>query len=135
MANQSRSFDVQMKAVLDEFSNEVVEALESSATSVSKEVVKKLKETSPKRPGHGEYARSWTTEKTGKRSRGLFLSGIGITVYNRDHYRLTHLLEFGHVTRNKKGTYGRTPAHPHIGAVEEWAVEELPKRFEKEIQK
>lgn len=125
----------QMREIVDEYTVEVAEALEKAVNNVKKQVVRKLKDTSPKRPGHGEYARSWTSQKTGKRARGVFLGGVNVTVYNREHYRLTHLLEHGHVVRNKKGTYGRAPAYPHIGPAEELAIEELPKEFEKGLNK
>lgn len=125
----------QMKEIVDEYTVEVAEALETSVNTVKKQVIRKLKDTSPRRPGHGEYARSWTSRKEGKRARGTFLGGVNVTVYNREHYRLTHLLEHGHVVRNKKGTYDRAPAYPHIGPAEELAIEELPKEFEKELNK
>ena len=131
----AKDFRAQMMDILNEYGVEAAEALETAVDNVRKQVVRKLKDTSPKRPGHGEYARSWTFQKTGKRARGVFLGGVNVTVYNRDHYRLTHLLEYGHATRNKYGTYDPTPPHPHIAKVEEWAIEELPKEFKKELNK
>lgn len=35
-------------------------------------------------------------------------------VYNKEHYRLTHLLENGHIIKNAYGTYGRTAPRPHV---------------------
>ena len=43
---------------------------------------------------------------------------MDVIVHNKTDYQLTHLLENGHVIRNKKGTYGRAPAHPHIKPIE-----------------
>jgi hypothetical protein len=54
-------------------------------------------------------------------------------VYNRTMPGLTHLLENGHVIRNKKGDYGRTSGKKHIKPVEEWAVDELPRRIMEDI--
>lgn len=56
----------------------------------------------------GKYASSWTHGKR-KDSKGTYE-----VVYNAEHYRLTHLLEHGHVVRNKYGTYGRTAPNPII---------------------
>ena len=126
----------QMREIVDEYTVEVAEALETSVNTVKKQVLRKLKDTSPRRPGHGEYARSWTSRKEGKRARGVFLGGVNVTIYNKKHYRLTHLLEHGHVIMNKKGgPYGRVRAYPHIGPAEDLAIEELPKEFEKELNK
>lgn len=46
------------------------------------------------------------------------------------YYRLTHLLEFGHATRNG----GRTRAFPHIRYGEDWAQEHLPQEIEKAVK-
>ena len=111
MAN---TVDSQLSKIFDEYQETVKEVTDKTYKEVGKQAVDKLKATSPTRPGHGEYARSWAVKKVRD----------GYVVYNKDHYRLTHLLEKGHVVRNKFGTYGRAPAFVHIKPVEEWAIRE-----------
>ena len=121
MAN-TKSVSIQMQKILDEYDDKVNRVLEDTADRVSREAVDKLQNTSPKRTG--EYASGWTVKK---------LSRSNIIVHNATHYQLTHLLENGHIIRNKKGTYGRTSGTKHIKPVEEWAVDELPRRIIEDI--
>ena len=121
------SFSVQMKEILDDYSKDVVTAANSSIEKVSSEAVRKLRSSSPRKTG--SYAKGWGTKK--ERGFGKVLTVI---VHNRTDYQLTHLLERGHVIRNKKGVYGRAPAHPHITPVEEWANQELPEEIERELK-
>ena len=37
------------------------------------------------------------------------------------------------VIKNKKGEYGRTSPKKHIGPVNDWACDELPKEIEREL--
>lgn len=120
---------VQMAAIMDEYRAEVVEATDAAIDSVSKEAVQKLKNTSPKRPGGGQYAKSWTVKK--ERGAGGIRTAI---VHNAKHYRLTHLLEKGHVSRNQYGTFGRVAAREHIKPVEEWTQTELPNEIERRLK-
>ena len=62
-------------------------------------------------------------------STGTHLKGI--VHVKKPHYRLAHLLEHGHVIKNKYGTYGRTKAFKHW----EPAEKEVNKRYEEEITK
>lgn len=72
-----------------------------------------------------KYSKSWTaTDKsTDYKAR--------VIVRNRSHYRLTHLLEDGHATRNGS----RTRGFKHIEPVKELAFEETASRIERLIKK
>jgi hypothetical protein len=55
-------------------------------------------------------------------------------VYNKKHYRLTHLLEFGHVVKNgTKRVVGKAGAIEHIKPMEEWVQNQLPKLLEQKL--
>lgn len=116
------SVSAQMKELLDEVDKEVQDSARKNINSVSREAAQKLKNTSPTETG--DYAKGWATKKQGD---------MDAVVYNRTMPGLTHLLENGHVVKNKKGTYGRAPAHKHIKPIEEWAIDELPRRIIKDI--
>lgn len=122
MMAKTESVSAQMKEVLDEVNEDVKNSTKKNINIVSKESVAKLKSTSPRKTG--SYAKGWGTKKQGE---------MDVVVHNRTDYQLTHLLENGHVIRNKKGTYGRTHPVKHIAPVEEWAVDELPRRIMEDI--
>ena len=126
MANEI-SISEQLGEIFDEYTKEVRRATSNAQDKVAKEAVRKLRTTSPKRSG--KYAKGWSIKRT--------WTGTGIpdvTIHNKV-YQLTHLLEKGHVVRNKSGTYGRAKAIPHIAPVERWAIEELPEEIKRELMK
>lgn len=99
--------------------------INKTTTEVSKLTAEELQKTSPK--NRGEYAKSWTYGKdTRKRSKNKNAK----VVYNQKHYRLTHLLEKGHATRNG----GHTGAQPHIAPAAEKAEQELLSKLKKGIE-
>ena len=121
MAN-TESVTAQMKDLLDEIDKDIQNSAKRNIDRVAKESVQKLRNTSPRKTG--SYAKGWGTKKEGD---------MDVVVHNRTDYQLTHLLENGHIIRNKKGTYGRTRGIKHIAPVEEWAVDELPRRIMEDI--
>ena len=111
---KTESVTAQMKELLDEYSETVKEVVEDAAKTTAKACVNELKNTSPKGPRG--YARSWTSKK----------QDGGWVVYNKEHYRLTHLLENGHAIVNQFGKQpGRVNAIKHIAPVEESGIEKF----------
>jgi len=110
---------------LSKYSQEVVEKVNISSEKVGKAAVKQLRRTSPKKTG--EYAKSWTmtTEKElGQPHRRI--------IHVKDpHYRLTHLLEYGHAKVNG----GRVEGIPHIRPAEEMVIQEFVREVEEAIRR
>lgn len=111
-----------IKKYLSEYEEDIEEGVKDTTDKLTQEAVDELKDTSPK--GHGgrkiPYFKGWTKQK-GKENKGRYT----VKIHNRTNYQLTHLLEFGHATRNG----GRTRAIPHIRPVEE----KYNKLYEKRI--
>ena len=105
---------------MDAYGDQVKNVWDVSVSRVSREAVQRLRNTSPKKTG--SYARGWSLKRVKSRGSGV----TDIIVHNRTDYQLTHLLENGHVIRNKKGTYGRTHPIKHIAPAEEAGIQ----RFE-----
>ena len=122
----ARSVSDQMAEILDGYDKEVREAVEKDIEQVARDTAKKLRQTSPKESG--EYAKNWAVRNDRKSKT--------TTVYNKaPTYRLTHLLENGHVVRNQYGTWGRASAEPHIAPAEQEAVKDLVRKVEEDIEK
>ena len=118
----------QMTKILDDYKDEVRDVTNSSINRVSKESVQKLRNGSPEKTG--DYSKGWRTKKVAKNSSGI----DDVVVHNATDYQLTHLLENGHIVRNKYGTYGRTNGDHHIRNAEQWANNELPNEIARELE-
>lgn len=115
---------------LNKYSAGVTDLLEESIKEVSKESVKKLKQTSPKRTG--EYSKSWAYKQEIGRLK------VGAVVYAKaPKYRLTHLLEKSHLLRNGKRTNPekKKGGKVHISPVNDWAQEEAIDRFISKVER
>jgi hypothetical protein len=112
---------------LAEYSQGVIEKVNVSSEAVGKAAVKRLKHTSPKRPGSGKYAKSWamkTEPEVGQPHKR-------IVHVKAPHYRLAHLLEYGHA----KVGGGRVEGRPHIGPAEEEVIREFTREVEEAIKR
>lgn len=125
----SNSFTISddITRIVEQYGRQAREAVEKAVRKTGRETAKTLKNTSPKRTG--AYASSWTTKVT--RSSGRL---IGVTVYNKEHYQLTHLLENGHVIVNKKGEYGRTRPIKHIEPAEQEGIQNFEQLVRAELE-
>jgi len=123
----SSGFDLEraVNDILQEFTVDVIKAAQESVTEVTKEAVKKLKQTSPKGRS-GKYAKGWTrkVEKTS--------TTVDSTIYGKTGtYQLAHLLEHGHARR---GGGRNVDGIVHIKPVEEWAITEVEKRIREKVE-
>ena len=114
----------EINSVLESYGEEVAENVEEIATEVAKLGVKKLKEGGGYKERSGKYTKDWMYKNQSKKGKALKI------IYNRKHYQLTHLLEFGHVVKGgtwRRMTIGNSKAFPHIGKVEEEITEAFQK--------
>lgn len=107
---------------LEDYSDDISELVEDTANEVGKEAVDEIKQTSPKK--RGSYAKGWALKKD-----KLGKNEYSVKIHNKTDYQLTHLLEFGHATRNGK----RTKAIPHIRPVEEKYSEKYERELKRKI--
>lgn len=108
----------EMKAMLEEYQTEVSEAVIEALKETADEATQEL-HTAGTFSGT-KYRSSWTNEIQKKK----FYSDA--VVYNKKHYQLTHLLEFGHAKQNG----GRTREFPHIAPVNEKVGDIFAKKLE-----
>lgn len=120
-------------ALLSEFGDDVFSVMEESVQEVTEEATKKLKAVNHwANQGTGAYASGWENEEV----KGDGLLSKHMTVFNGPHYRLTHLLENGHVIRNgTKRTFGKTGKYEHIAPVNDWANNELPALVRRKVER
>ena len=115
----------EIQKILDEYGDEASVALAEAISETAKEAKTQLRSKNMGRKLWKKYPKGWSVQiKAGR----LDVEGI---VYNKDHYRLTHLLEFGHATRNG----GRTKAFPHIAEVNAFAQKDVLERLREKLQK
>lgn len=105
--------------VLDEYQDSTIDVMKKAVDKASKEAVDSLKSDSPKRTG--AYAKDWASKNDKQSNKWAYAK----VVYNKKHYRLTHLLEKGH----RKVNGGFVAARPHIAKVEQEAIDTLVKEI------
>ena len=120
---QPNEFYDTINKLLDEYGDEVAEAAATTARKVALEGKKKVKAG-----GQGNwtnYNPSWSMKTESDRLT------FSAKIYNKKHYRLTHLLEFGHAKVNG----GRTRAFPHIKPVNDLVQKEYERKLKEQLQK
>lgn len=112
---------------LENYKEDIQEDVQETTDEVLREAKDELIATSPRRKGtrKNPYYKGWAIKV--KTSRGGKYTKV---IWNKTNYQLTHLLEFGHATRNG----GRTKAIPHIRPIEEKYKVEFVEKLEKKIR-
>lgn len=118
----SNSVSTDVAELLKDYIGDVSEIVEASAKDAAEICTNQLKNTSPRGKGRKHYSTGWAIKEEVDGTIATFI------VYNKTKPQLTHLLENGHVIRNKKGTYGRTAPIKHIKPAEEAAIQKFELR-------
>lgn len=114
-AIKAENLDKELQEYLTQYKEDIDEEVIETTNTVIKEAKQELIQTSP-RSGiarNTKYYKGWAI-KNGVKTRTVQNKYTRV-IWNKTNYQLTHLLEFGHATRNG----GRTKAQPHIRPVEE----------------
>lgn len=115
----------EMKSILTDYTDEMVDIVLSEIEKVGKEAAQDLHSAGSFKSRTGAYRRGWTSEVEKKRTYS------SVVVHNKKRYQLTHLLEYGHAKRNG----GRTRAFAHIEAVNEKAQENAIRQITQAIKR
>lgn len=89
-------FEQYSRQLLREYGNEVAQILQEVVPDAADIAVKMIRRDSKKRTG--AYAKDWA-----KKQEKTWRLGSTWVVYNKKHYRLTHLLEKDHPFKNASG--------------------------------
>lgn len=119
MAIKHWSVSEELDEIIFDYASKAKGVLQTSLKAEAQATAKALRQISPKRPGGGEYAKSWIVTEVKK----------GYIVNNKKHYQLTHLLENGHAKVNG----GRVAPRVHIKPAEEEGKRKLISRLEAEL--
>lgn len=110
------------------YTDEIRETVVNGIIDIGQEATAEIRAIAPvyegdnKNTAKGAYKRSWTYRVGQERGK------INVTVHAKDpHYRLTHLLENGHL--NRDGTT-RSKAIPHVSIVNAIAEQKVDKLLE-----
>lgn len=116
-----------VNGVLNEYLGYTEEVLQKAVKESVDVAVNQLRQNAPRKSG--DYAEGFTAAYEDKHKHSFF--GVA---YNKEHYRLTHLLEYGHdVIRNGKKV-GRARSFPHYDAATETAVRLYEAKLEEELK-
>jgi len=114
----------ELKKTLDTYSQNITTELNKAFKELAESGSDELKQGKPYHNRTGQYAADFAVTQ---RKNSTSVTGIETqTIYNKKHYQITHLLEFGHLTRNGK----RAAAYPHW----QTALDNINKNIDRAVQ-
>lgn len=119
---------------MNKFSKHVEEILKAEVGLVKESVRKIAKEVAEKTCKDLESAAPSRTNRYRKSFKVGETDSMTAIVHSEKHYRLTHLLEFGHDVIKDGKRVGRAGAYPHWAKAEENGIKEFEMRIQKEIE-
>lgn len=143
---KSNEFSVAVSHILSDYATDVQEAVAQAVEETGERALKIVRDKSPVRKGKGggKYKKGW---KKKIEHAGIFSTQSRVIIYNKDEYRLVHLLENGHqITRYpdspggramygyQKVVGGRVEGIPHVRPAYEEAERLLPELTARAIE-
>lgn len=121
MSIRANDFSLALGQILEDYAEDVQEAVAQAVEKTGKKALKTVKAKSPVRKGKGggRYKKGWRMKKE---RGGVFGKQAHATVYNATDGPLVHLLENGH----QKSSGGRVEGIPHVRPAYEEAERLLP---------
>lgn len=87
----------ELKKQLETYDKSIIENLNEAYKELAEEGVAKLKSTHPYHDRSGKYSKSFDVAE---RETAVSVTGAKrYAIHSKKHYRVTHLLEYGHLTR------------------------------------
>lgn len=129
MAINPNDFSLAVGEILDDFAQDVQEAVAQAVEKTGKQTLKTVRANSPvgKGKGRGRYKKGWRMKKE---RGGVFKTQPSAIVYNATDGSLVHLLENGH----QKVNGGRVEGIPHVRPAYEEAQRLLPELTARAIE-
>lgn len=113
-----------IESILNQYSDDLIRDMPDIVKEVAQETVKELKAEAGRLFGGTKYKKSFKSKKLAGAN-----GKISYTIYSTE-YRLTHLLEKGHVIKNQTGqVYGMTEGRPHWATAESKAVNSMEQKL------
>ena len=110
---------------LEQYADKAADVIGETLPLGGQETAQDLRATSPKLTGN--YAASWTygmqTSRGSKKKNKL-------VVYNKNHYRIVHLLEKGHAKKNGGRVEAKVHVKPAQDRAEQKAIERITDKLE-----
>lgn len=129
MSISPNDFTAAVSQILDDYAEDVQEAVAQAVEETGKKALRTVKAKSPVRKGKGggRYKKGWRVKKE---HGGVFGTQAQVTVYNKTDGPLAHLLEDGH----QKAGGGRVEGIPHVRPAYEEAERLLPELTARAIE-
>lgn len=107
---------------IQDYTEDVADAIAAAADKTAEDIRTDAESAAPKRKG--EYASGFKVTKQSSRD------AVRRIVWNKKHYRIVHLLEFGHAKRGG----GRVRAYPHLRPAYDRNVDAFQEKVRRIVQ-